>query len=135
MNATVTSNPRHVMTPAQESLVKRIRGHRANQMALQRLQQIGAEKTHLMPLMQLAMESAPGNPELRQKVLALSVEPETIQLLMLASDLEAASNSVSSVPEPKRQQALEQAELRVRLLSDPAQPEASEPFDPPSHDG
>ena len=31
------------------------------------------------------------------------------------------------------QQALEQAELRV--LSDPAQPEASEPFDPPSHDG
>jgi exodeoxyribonuclease VII small subunit len=33
------------------------------------------------------------------------------------------------------QQALEQAELRVRLLSDPAQPEASEPFDPPSHDG
>ncbi|MBH1568806.1 exodeoxyribonuclease VII small subunit [Stenotrophomonas maltophilia] len=33
------------------------------------------------------------------------------------------------------QQALEQAELRVRLLSDPAQPEASEPFAPPSHDG
>jgi len=33
------------------------------------------------------------------------------------------------------QQALEQAELRVRLLSDPAQPEASEPFDPPNHDG
>ncbi len=33
------------------------------------------------------------------------------------------------------QQALEQAELRVRLLSDPAQPESAEPFDPPSHDG
>lgn len=33
------------------------------------------------------------------------------------------------------QQALEQAELRVRLLSDPAQPETSEPFDPPSHGG
>ncbi|GHH59536.1 MULTISPECIES: exodeoxyribonuclease VII small subunit [Gammaproteobacteria] len=29
------------------------------------------------------------------------------------------------------QQALEQAELRVRLLSDPARPEAAEPFDPP----
>ena len=27
------------------------------------------------------------------------------------------------------QQALEQAELRVRLLTDPAQPEKSEPFD------
>ena len=33
------------------------------------------------------------------------------------------------------QQALEQAELRVRLLSDPAQPDAAEPFEPPSHDG
>ncbi|WP_282295549.1 MULTISPECIES: exodeoxyribonuclease VII small subunit [unclassified Stenotrophomonas] len=33
------------------------------------------------------------------------------------------------------QQALEQAELRVRLLSDPARPETAEPFDPPSHDG
>ena len=33
------------------------------------------------------------------------------------------------------QQALEQAELRVRLLSDPAQPESAEPFDPPGHDG
>ena len=33
------------------------------------------------------------------------------------------------------QQALEQAELRVRLLTDPAQPENAEPFDPPSHDG
>ncbi len=32
------------------------------------------------------------------------------------------------------QQALEQAELRVRLLSDPARPETAEPFDPPSHD-
>jgi len=29
------------------------------------------------------------------------------------------------------QQALEQAELRVRLLSDPAQPETAEPFAPP----
>lgn len=28
------------------------------------------------------------------------------------------------------QQALEQAELRVRLLSDPTQPEAGEPFGP-----
>lgn len=28
------------------------------------------------------------------------------------------------------QQALEHAELRVRLLSDPAQPESGEPFDP-----
>lgn len=33
------------------------------------------------------------------------------------------------------QQALEQAELRVRLLTDPAQPESAEPFDPPRHDG
>ncbi|HEY0333985.1 MAG TPA: exodeoxyribonuclease VII small subunit [Stenotrophomonas sp.] len=37
------------------------------------------------------------------------------------------------------QQALEQAELRVRLLTDPAQPESSEPFDPsvqpPAHGG
>ncbi len=33
------------------------------------------------------------------------------------------------------QQALEQAELRVRLLSDPARPETAEPFAPPSHDG
>ena len=33
------------------------------------------------------------------------------------------------------QQALEQAELRVRLLSDPAQPDTAVPFDPPSHDG
>ena len=33
------------------------------------------------------------------------------------------------------QQALEQAELRVRLLTDPAQPDNAEPFDPPSHDG
>ncbi len=33
------------------------------------------------------------------------------------------------------QQALQQAELRVRLLSDPAQPETAVPFDPPSHDG
>ncbi|MGY8564674.1 exodeoxyribonuclease VII small subunit [Stenotrophomonas rhizophila] len=33
------------------------------------------------------------------------------------------------------QQALEQAELRVRLLSDPARPDTAEPFDPPSHDG
>jgi len=33
------------------------------------------------------------------------------------------------------QQALEQAELRVRVLSDPAQPDSAEPFDPPSHDG
>lgn len=28
------------------------------------------------------------------------------------------------------QQALEQAELRVRLLSDPARPDTAEPFDP-----
>lgn len=33
------------------------------------------------------------------------------------------------------QQALEQAELRVRLLSDPAQPDTAVPFDPSSHDG
>lgn len=33
------------------------------------------------------------------------------------------------------QQALEQAELRVRLLSDPAQPDTAVPFDPLSHDG
>jgi len=33
------------------------------------------------------------------------------------------------------QQALEQAELRVRLLSDPARPETAEAFDPPAHDG
>lgn len=33
------------------------------------------------------------------------------------------------------QQALEQAELRVRLLSDPARPDTAEAFDPPSHDG
>ena len=33
------------------------------------------------------------------------------------------------------QQALEQAELRVRLLTDPAQPESAEPFDPLRHDG
>lgn len=33
------------------------------------------------------------------------------------------------------QQALEQAELRVRLLSNPAQPDSVEPFDPPGHDG
>ena len=33
------------------------------------------------------------------------------------------------------QQALEQAELRVRLLSDPARPETAEPFDPLGHDG
>ena len=32
------------------------------------------------------------------------------------------------------QQALEQAELRVRLLTDPAQPEKSEPFDPIGND-
>jgi len=30
------------------------------------------------------------------------------------------------------QQALEQAELRVRLLTDPAQPDDAEPFDPPA---
>lgn len=30
------------------------------------------------------------------------------------------------------QQALEQAELRVRLLTDPAQPDTAEPFDPPA---
>jgi len=33
------------------------------------------------------------------------------------------------------QGALEQAELRVRLLSDPAQPETAEPFDPPVNGG
>ncbi|WP_426806272.1 exodeoxyribonuclease VII small subunit, partial [Stenotrophomonas sp. SrG] len=33
------------------------------------------------------------------------------------------------------QQALEQAEQRVRLLSDPARPETAEPFDPPSPAG
>lgn len=33
------------------------------------------------------------------------------------------------------QQALEQAELRVRLLSDPAQPDTAVPFDPPGNDG
>ncbi|WLA02226.1 exodeoxyribonuclease VII small subunit [Xanthomonas translucens] len=34
------------------------------------------------------------------------------------------------------QQALEQAELRVRLLSDPEQPDTAEPFDPaPLHGG
>ena len=32
------------------------------------------------------------------------------------------------------QQALEQAELRVRLLSDPEQPDASEPFGEPAGD-
>ena len=32
------------------------------------------------------------------------------------------------------QQALEQAELRVRLLTDPAQPEKSEPFAPIGND-
>ncbi|WP_442683843.1 exodeoxyribonuclease VII small subunit [Stenotrophomonas sp. JC08] len=32
------------------------------------------------------------------------------------------------------QQALEQAELRVRLLTDPAQPEKSEPFDTTGND-
>ena len=32
------------------------------------------------------------------------------------------------------QQALEQAELRVRLLTDPAQPDKSEPFDPIGND-
>lgn len=32
------------------------------------------------------------------------------------------------------QQALEQAELRVRLLSDPAQPDTSEPFAPIGND-
>ncbi|MGB3392689.1 MAG: exodeoxyribonuclease VII small subunit [Stenotrophomonas sp.] len=32
------------------------------------------------------------------------------------------------------QQALEQAELRVRLLTDPAQPDKSEPFDPVGND-
>ncbi|MGH8052782.1 MAG: exodeoxyribonuclease VII small subunit [Stenotrophomonas sp.] len=32
------------------------------------------------------------------------------------------------------QQALEQAELRVRLLTDPAQPEKSEPFDSVGND-
>lgn len=33
------------------------------------------------------------------------------------------------------QQALEQAELRVRLLSDPDRPEDAEPFQPPSGEG
>jgi exodeoxyribonuclease VII small subunit len=33
------------------------------------------------------------------------------------------------------QAALEQAELRVRLLSDPARPDTAERFDPPGHDG
>ncbi|HVJ39271.1 MAG TPA: exodeoxyribonuclease VII small subunit [Stenotrophomonas sp.] len=33
------------------------------------------------------------------------------------------------------QQALEQAELRVKLLTDPAQPDAAEAFDPPLHGG
>lgn len=33
------------------------------------------------------------------------------------------------------QQALEQAELRVRLLTDPEQPDSAEPFDPPLHGG
>ncbi|WP_293705366.1 exodeoxyribonuclease VII small subunit [Stenotrophomonas sp. UBA7606] len=32
------------------------------------------------------------------------------------------------------QQALEQAQLRVRLVSDPAQPEKSEPFESTSND-
>lgn len=32
------------------------------------------------------------------------------------------------------QQALEQAELRVRQLTDPAQPEKAEPFEPPHDD-
>jgi len=32
------------------------------------------------------------------------------------------------------QAALEQAELRVRLLGDPEQPERGEPFDPPGTD-
>lgn len=32
------------------------------------------------------------------------------------------------------QQALEQAELRVRLVTDPAQPEKSEPFDTTGND-
>ena len=32
------------------------------------------------------------------------------------------------------QTALEQAELRVRLLSDPLEPDASEPFDPAAND-
>lgn len=35
----------------------------------------------------------------------------------------------------KCQQALEQAELRVRLLSDPDNPDASEPFDAPANGG
>lgn len=34
----------------------------------------------------------------------------------------------------KCQTALEQAELRVRLLTDPAQPEKSEPFESLGHD-
>lgn len=33
------------------------------------------------------------------------------------------------------QQALEQAELRVKLLSDPAQPEQARPFEPQSDGG
>lgn len=33
------------------------------------------------------------------------------------------------------QQALEQAELRVRLVTDPARPEQAEAFEPPSLDG
>ena len=33
------------------------------------------------------------------------------------------------------QQALEQAELRVRMLTDPARPELAEAFEPPSPDG
>lgn len=33
------------------------------------------------------------------------------------------------------QQTLEQAELRVRLLTDPARPELAEAFEPPSLDG
>ncbi|CAE1137333.1 MULTISPECIES: exodeoxyribonuclease VII small subunit [Xanthomonas] len=33
------------------------------------------------------------------------------------------------------QQALEQAELRVRMLTDPARPDLAEAFEPPSQDG
>jgi len=33
------------------------------------------------------------------------------------------------------QQALEQAELRVKLLTDQAQPDSAETFDPPLHGG
>jgi exodeoxyribonuclease VII small subunit len=33
------------------------------------------------------------------------------------------------------QQALEQAELRVKLLTDPARPDDAEPFDAPLHGG